>query len=164
MNTPIKNGVRHCIVVIGFCLGLQAWGCEPTLAYLASRIPIYDEVDLSELRRATLATDIRQVIEQLHSMGYSTADGARALHEQTKQFDAMIDTAREGAFEVCGSEFHEKLSRTLKAIDEGQPLPGDAIAFDDGAVGAYVKGYVVGVWGKMGNHEAAVQVTCYASN
>lgn len=138
-------------------------GCQPNLSHLEGMLFEYTHSELLEMRRAVLATDIRSVIAHAASSGLSTAQTARQLLEQSKDYDEMLMSAREAVFAVSGPEFRGSLEATLRAIDQNQGLPNNAPGLDSGMTGNAVKGYILAHWGRLANKEVAVQVACFAN-
>jgi hypothetical protein len=137
--------------------------CQANLSYLSTTLFAYPHPELLATRMEVLKTDIRSVISQAASQGFSTSQTARALLEQAKEFDRTVATAREAVFAAAGQQYQATIAATLRAIDQNQALPASAPELGVGMTGNAVKLYIVAHWGRLANKEVAVQVACFAN-
>ncbi len=110
----------YALLVYVSCCAAATSACEPTLRYLASRIPSYNDPDLQKARDVILSTDIKAVLAQAAAQGHDGAMAVRLSRGQAKQAEGQITEARTAAI---GMAADENKTRDIVALHAGQRPP-----------------------------------------
>lgn len=127
-------------------------GCQPTLGYLASKIPTVPDAKLMEIRRDILSQDMSGVIARIRAQGLTLGQAAQQMLQQANADDAAM-----GPAEVCVRQSTENPESILRAL---QSRSYSGLHFGGDVLGACIGTYIAADWARMANREAAVQVAC----
>lgn len=74
--------------------------CQPTMAFLASRIPSFSAPELQSGRQSILAENVRTAMSKARAQGFTSQGAIKASLDQAKEFDRVSREAAQCASDV----------------------------------------------------------------
>jgi len=148
-------------------------GCQETLAYLASRLPLIDNAELAEMRRTILGTRVADVAATLTAQGVPLAQAASLILQQARDNQHVLNESKTCAVDSFNGSRPE-LAAALDRREYDASLSsgmGRSMTIRDMAAGpsdsnvfrSCLRAFIAADMSTIATDETAVQLTCRAT-
>lgn len=128
-----------------------AAGCHTSLAYLADKLPVYNDPQLTSMRNEALNTNLNDVLQKAQSQGYTKNQAAQLALKQAQAFEK-----REPQAEACVVQTASDPNAELQALRSGTFDFNGYNSLNEECARAYVAFY----YGLVANKATAVGLAC----